>query len=170
MTRPAPDDSPATQASGLSAPIGLPGTVVTPAPPAPTNAPQSGVLYPNCYTWYVFLSALDILLTYLILHPLFSSPANAFDDLDSSGAIELRGREVNVIADWVIRQAGVPGMVLYKFLLVVLVIGICEIVGRRRYLTGLRVAEWAIALSCIPVIIALSQMGADVWSWLHNKS
>lgn len=135
------------------------------AQPTLTSPPHRGVLYPNCYTWYVFLSALDIMLTYLILHPLFSSPGTAFDATNPYGVYEQRGHEVNVLADWVIKLAGVPGMVVYKFALVALVIGICEIVGRRRFQIGLRVAEWAIALSCIPVIIALAQMGTDVWSW-----
>lgn len=119
------------------------------------------MLYANHYIWYIFVSALDIFLTYLILHPIFSSPSTAM--LDAPPPTEPRGREVNFLANWIIQLAGVPGMVVYKFALVAIVITICEIIGRKRFLTGRRVVEWAIALSCVPVALALYQMARDLW-------
>lgn len=131
------------------------------------------MLYPNAYVWFLFVASLDIVLTYLILHPLFSSPqVFALDRDDDEGPVvvvtaEERGREVNALADKVIQRYDVPGMVVYKFLLVVLVIGICEVIGRRRSSAGRRLAEWAVAISTIPVVVALVQMGMDLRHWFH---
>lgn len=95
----------------------------------------SPVLYPGPYTWFVFLAALDLLFTWVILH------------LDG-------GREVNILADWVIQRYGVVGSALYKAGLVGLVVCICEVVGRRRPQRGLRLAKWAVAVTAFPVILA----------------
>jgi hypothetical protein len=123
---------------------------------------KPSVRYPGPYVWFVFLSALDIILTYLILHPvLFSS------DLTMS---ESRGFEANALADWIIRRWDVPGMVVFKFALVVLVVGICELIGRRKDETGRRLAEWAVAITAIPVVVALVQMGLDLYFWFYPAS
>ena len=42
-------------------------------------------------------------------------------------------------------------MVFYKFALVVFVILLCQVVGRLRPATGRRLAEWAVAITFIPV-------------------
>ena len=91
------------------------------------------VLYPDLYTWFVFLSSLDLLLTWLILHA--------------------GGREVNAIADWVIRQFNVRGLIVFKFLVVMLVLCICEVVGRTRGHLGVKLARWAVVLTSFPVIV-----------------
>ena len=88
-------------------------------------------LYPNVYVWFVFVSFLDVMLTYVVL--------------------SLGGREVNHVANWVLQTFGIGGMVLFKFALVAVVILICETVGRRKLTTGRRLAEWAVAITCIPV-------------------
>jgi len=93
------------------------------------------VLYPTVYPWYVLMAALDIMVTWVIL--------------------VLGGHELNVLADWVIQRYDLPGVVSYKFALVVLVIVVCEIVGRRRYDAGLRLARWAVALTAFPVVVGL---------------
>jgi hypothetical protein len=95
-------------------------------------------LYPTLYTWYVFVSALDILFTWRILH------AN--------------GTEVNVLADWIINQQDIKGLAVFKFLTVAVVILICEVVGRRRYETGAKLARWAVALSAFPVVVGGAQL------------
>jgi hypothetical protein len=41
----------------------------------------------------------------------------------------------------------------------ILVISICEHVGRVRLATAKRVAEWAIAISAIPSVLSLTQLG-----------
>ena len=91
------------------------------------------VLYPDLYTWFVFLSSLDLLLTWLILHA--------------------GGREVNAIADWVIHQYNIQGLIAFKFMVVVLVLCICEVVGRMRVDLGVRLARWAVVLTSFPVIV-----------------
>jgi len=117
------------------------------------------VRYPNAYTWFVFLAALDVMLTYLILHPLLFPR--------DPGMTESRGREINTVAQRVIEHWGVPGMVVFKFLLVLMVIFTCEYIGRRRVETGRRLAEWAVAITTIPIVVALVQMVMDIYRWFH---
>lgn len=120
-----------------------------------TDRPPAGwhlrahVLYPVTYTWFVFLSAMDLMFTWTILH--------------------FGGREVNWVADHVIRRFGLVGVVALKFGVVTLVVCICEIVGRHRLETGRKLARWAIIISIIPVsagfiqlIIAISRIAQIV--------
>ncbi len=95
-------------------------------------------LYPALYTWYVFVSALDILFTWRILRA--------------------DGVEVNVLANWVIDQHDIRGLAVFKFLTVVVVILICEVVGRRQYETGAKLARWAVVLSAFPVVVGAAQL------------
>ncbi|RMF83910.1 MAG: hypothetical protein D6744_03945 [Planctomycetota bacterium] len=128
------------------------------------------MLYPNVYVWFVFVAALDVMCTYVILHPvLFPAPlppaaTPESPDLDAHllSAAEPRGQEVNALAAWVIEHGGMPGTVGYKFSLVLLIVLICEIVGRRRYRLGRRLAEWSVAITTIPVIVAIVQIARDV--------
>lgn len=94
--------------------------------------------YPNAYVWFIFVSAMDTLLTWLILH--------------------LGGFEANLLADAILRRFGLSGLVAFKFSLVVMVVLICEAVGRRNDVTGRRLAAWAAALSAIPVVVAFAQL------------
>ena len=95
-------------------------------------------LYPVLYTWYVFVSALDVLFTWRILRA--------------------DGIEVNVLASWVIDQHDKWGLVVFKFLTVVVVILICEVIGRRQYETGAKLARWAVVLSAFPVVVGAAQL------------
>ena len=92
-------------------------------------------LYPNQYLWFVFLSALDVLLTALAL---------------LNGA-----REANIVAAWMLRQYGVGGLILLKFTAVPIVIALCQIVGTHKPGTGQRLAEWVVALAAIPIVIGV---------------
>ena len=96
------------------------------------------LLYPGVYIWYVVLASFDIILTWIILN--------------------LGGREENALANWIFKHGGLVGAVIFKFATVVLVVVICEFVGRQRDKTGRRVAEWAIALTAIPVVVAIVQL------------
>ena len=128
------------------------------------------VLYPNIYVWFVFVAALDIMCTYIILHPvLFPDvlPPAAMpttDDLDEHFiyALEPRGREVNWLAAWVIEHGGMPGKVAYKFSLVMLIVLICEVVGHQRYRLGRKLAEWSVAITAVPVVVAIVQILRDI--------
>ena len=99
------------------------------------------VLYPNQYVWYVLASSLDLVMTNTVM--------NYF------GA-----QEVNTIADRAIKVFGFWGLIGLKFATVVLVVGICEFVGGKRPALGKRVAEWAVAISAVPVVSAVVQV---VW-------
>jgi len=93
------------------------------------------VLYPNAYVWFVLLAALDLMFTWIILH----------ND----------GHELNILADWVIQRFDLYGVVAYKFLLVLGVVAICEVIGRRNHRVGLRLAHWAVILTTVPVVVGL---------------
>jgi len=88
--------------------------------------------YQNAYVWLVFVSALDLFLTMLVL-------------------FWWTGREVNPIADAIIRHMGFGWTIVFKFALIVLVIVICEVVGRRNDRTGRMLAMVAIMISAFPV-------------------
>jgi hypothetical protein len=96
------------------------------------------VLYPGIYIWYVFFASLDVMLTWVILH--------------------MSGSEVNPIARWVIDHYDLAGMVIYKFLLVFFVVSVCEYVGRIQNKARLshRLAEISVAITALPVVIAVS--------------
>jgi hypothetical protein len=104
--------------------------------PVPGDKP---VLYPDRYAWYVLVSSLDIMLTVKLL-------------------IYLGAREVNMIAQKSIELFGTWGLIGLKFLSVILVVIICEYIGRRNYVTGRRLATAAIAVSLIPITAAIVQI------------
>jgi hypothetical protein len=142
-------------AGGAATPTGSARATGAPSPPRS----RGSVRYPNAYVWFIFVATLDIVLTYLILHPvLFARDLNM---------TESRGVEANTLANWFLQRWDVPGMVAFKFLLVVLVIVLCEVIGRRKSETGRRLAEWAVAITAIPVIVALVQMGFDLYTWFY---
>lgn len=96
------------------------------------------VLYPAIYPWVVLLAVLDIVLTWTVLR--------------------LGGWEVNGIAARVIDRWDVWGMIALKFAVIVLVLMICEYVGRRRPGMGLAVAVMAGVLNTVPVVAATGQL------------
>ena len=99
------------------------------------------VLYPDQYAWYILASALDIMVTVTVL-------------------THLGAREVNMLAQRSIDLFGTWGLIGLKFASVVLVVGICEFVGRRRPRAGRRLAMAAILISLIPVVSAMIQAAA----------
>ncbi len=96
------------------------------------------VLYPWLSLAFVFVSALDLLLTWVILH---------------NGGVE-----VNWVANAVIQQAGRWGLAVFKFLLVAFIVVMCDFVGRRRWETGRRLTQAGIVVTAIPVIFATLQI------------
>lgn len=99
-------------------------------------AVKPGVRYPNLYTWFVFVSALDAMFTYIVLH--------------------FGGAEANRLAAGVLEQWGFRGMVVYKFALITLVIVLCEVIGRKDDAWGRFLGFFGIALTCVPLVVALS--------------
>jgi hypothetical protein len=106
------------------------------AAPAGHAAAARGVLYPQPYLWYLFLSAMDVVFTTLIL---------------AAG-----GRELNMVAEWVLHRYGIRGMILLKFLMLTVVVLVCEFVGRHNHATGLKLSRWAVAASAFPVLVGAS--------------
>ncbi len=97
------------------------------------------VLYPDQYVWYVFASSLDIIVTVFVLS-------------------HLGMREANTFAQWSIDRFGTWGLIALKFLSVILVVCVCEFVGRRKHVLGRRLACWSILASLLPVLAALAQV------------
>jgi hypothetical protein len=91
--------------------------------------------YPDAYVWLVFVSALDVMLTWRIL--------------------EEGGVEINPIARFVIDMWALPGAILFKFGLMLFVILACEIVGRQKDRAGRLLAAFAVFVSAIPVVYSL---------------
>ncbi len=96
---------------------------------------REAVLYPDAYAWFVLFASMDIMLTVLILL--------------------MGGYEMNSVAAWVIRAFGLVGLVVYKFALVIVVVLVCELIGRVRHEVGRRVAVASIVLTLAPVVWSL---------------
>lgn len=92
--------------------------------------------YPNAYAWLLLLSALDVMLTWVLLH---------FPE----------GYEANPIAAAVIDRWGLEGMVVYKFLLITVFILICEGVGSLRDTTGRALSRISLLIAAVPVVWSL---------------
>ncbi len=71
-------------------------------------------------SWFLLACALDVVMTFLLLH------------LSASGHTTVRFVESNPLARWVIHHWGLPGMITFKAGLSVLVVGIAMVVYRVR--------------------------------------
>ena len=98
-------------------------------------SPSGGVQFPNLYTWFVFLSAMDVMLTWIVLH--------------------FGGVEVNHMANWFLHHWGLWGMIALKFTVVVVILILCEFLARRDRAMARRIAVWAVVLNALPVITAV---------------
>jgi hypothetical protein len=101
--------------------------------------------YQSGYVWFVFVSSLDIMLTWLILNK--------------------GGIEVNPVAKLVIDSWGLPGAIGFKFALTLFVIIACEITGRHKDQTGRNLIIIAIVLSTVPVVWSLVLLLSE---WLQG--
>ncbi len=88
--------------------------------------------FPSAYLWFILLSSIDIMMTWLIL--------------------ALGGQELNVLAQAVIQHFGLVGMILFKFALVLFVIIMCEIIGRKEHPTAKKLILISIIITCIPIV------------------
>ncbi len=94
------------------------------------SSPQ--VCYPNAYVWLVLVSALDLMLTMLVL-------------------FVWEGFEANPVAEAIIAEMGYVWAIVFKFAIVVMVIIICEYIGRRDKRGGQSLAVGAVVINSIPV-------------------
>lgn len=100
---------------------------------------RAPTLFPNHYCWYLLVCCLDLALTNLVIG-------------------RFGATEVNALASRAIEVGGFWGLIALKFATVLVVIGVIELVGRRRPVTGHRLAECAIVVSGIPVVATLAQL------------
>lgn len=105
-------------------------------PPGARRLGSTPMRYPNAYVWLLFFSAMDIMLTWVIF---------------TNG-----GREVNPIAEQVIFRWGLDGMILYKFILVLFFILMCEFIGKQRDRTGQRLSQLGVLIAAFPVCWSLT--------------
>ena len=82
-------------------------------------------LYLHLHRWFLTLAAIDVLLTSVVL--------------------SLGGQEANIVPQAVLARAGLGGMVALKTASVILVLLVCELVGRKREPVGRGLALGAIA-------------------------
>lgn len=117
-------------------------------PPAPepvrTGFFRRAVMYPDRYAWYVLASTLDIMTTVLVLTHLGFREANSFAQ-----------KSIDYFGTW--------GLIGLKFVSVIVVVAICEFVGRQRASLGRTVATLAIVASLFPVLFAIAQILAAWW-------
>jgi len=113
----------------------------SPSPSGPAPAPTVSwlrlppVRYPNAYVWFVFFSALDIMLTWAIL--------------------KRGGQEVNPLAHQVISAWGLNGAIIFKFSLTIMVVLVCEFTARQRERLARALAMLAMIVSGVPVFYSL---------------
>jgi hypothetical protein len=96
--------------------------------------------FQNDYVWIIFVSSLDIMLTWKIL--------------------DAGGIEVNPVAALVIDEWGMHGAIAFKFALMMWVIVICEVLARLRRRAGKFLAVTAIVISASPVVWSLFLLSA----------
>jgi len=92
------------------------------------------VLYPNAYVWLVFVSAMDVIMTRIVL---------AFG-----------GSEVNPVALLAIKGGGLWGLIVFKFAIIAGVIVLCEFIGRHKYGTGRWLSIFGVVISALPSLWA----------------
>jgi hypothetical protein len=105
----------------------------TPDPLGFAHAPE--MHFQNAYVWIIFVSSLDIMLTWKIL--------------------DRGGIEVNPLAALVIDAWGMHGAIAFKFALMMWVIVVCEVLARLRRGAGKFLAVTAVAVSASPVAWSL---------------
>lgn len=104
---------------------------------------RQSAIHQDLCVWFVFLSALDVMLTWIVLH--------------------WGGSEVNSLANWIIDRWDILGLVAFKFGIVTLVICMIHVIARRSEPAARHLAEWAVALATIPVVLALVQLAYRGW-------
>ena len=101
--------------------------------------------YQNAYVWLVFVSALDIILTMIVLH-------------------HWEGEEVNPFAERLMTELGFGWAILFKFSMMLAAVISCEVVGRRNDRVGRRLSVAAVVINGFPVAFTLGLLWAvDPW-------
>lgn len=103
---------------------------------------QTKLRLPYCHAWIIAVGTLDILVTTIIL--------------------SLGGAEANPIAAAILAVYGISGMVVYKYVCILLLIIGCEVVARSRIDTAQRLAMLVVAISAAPVVWGSLQLSTLV--------
>jgi hypothetical protein len=93
--------------------------------------------YQNAYVWLVFVSALDIILTALVIYV-------------------WGGDEVNPVTDHVIQEMGFVWAIIFKFAMMLVAVIVCEVIGRQSNRAGRRLAVAAVVINGVPVVFTLT--------------
>jgi hypothetical protein len=106
--------------------------------------------YQNQYVWFLFFASLDIMLTWAIL--------------------KREGSEVNPVARLVIDMWDLPGAIAFKFCSILVVITVCEVIGRMQDRTARWLANVSVFVSSLPVFYSLALLtwhtfSADGLAW-----
>lgn len=101
------------------------------------------MLFPSEYVWLVFVSSLDIMLTWAILRR--------------------GGTEVNPIAALIIDRWGLAGSIGFKFSIMLFVILVCEHIGRHQHGTARWLSRVAVVVSAIPPVWSIGLLGYHIW-------
>jgi len=92
--------------------------------------------YQNRYVWLVFVSAMDVILTMLVL-------------------FVWKGSEVNPVAESIIYGRGIGWAIAFKFAMMLTVVLVCEVAGRISDMTGRKLATAAVVINALPVAYTL---------------
>ncbi len=103
------------------------------APESPVPEARPHLRFPDAYAWLVFVSAVDLMLTWGIV-------------------FELGGVEINPLAAHILHLAGFPGMIIFKFGVMIAVIVVCEFIAKHAEPTARRLAIVAVAISAFPIL------------------
>ena len=107
--------------------------------------------YPNEYVWLVFVSGMDLALTWLILGELEGEEINPVARFILEG---LKGEQANPFDNSLLSLVGYRGLIVFKFCLILFVMLVCEILGRRADKSGRLLARVGVGISAIPMIVS----------------
>ena len=100
--------------------------------------------FPELYVWLLFVSSLDIMLTWVILRD--------------------GGSEVNPVARIVIDAWGLNGAILFKFALILFVIIACEVIARSRPHVARLLIWFGVLISSFPPVWSVTLLALHAGS------
>lgn len=116
--------------------------------------------YPNEYVWLVFVSSMDVVLTWLILNGLEGEEINPVAKFILEG---FKGVSSNPFDNSVLNLVGYNGLILFKFCLILFVMLVCEFVGRRSDRAGRRLARFGVLVSALPMLVSFFLLFTEVF-------
>jgi hypothetical protein len=115
--------------------------------------------YPNEYVWLVFVSGMDVVLTWLIIEGLEGEEFNPVARFILEG---LRGEQSSPFDNSMLGLIGYNGLIVFKFCLILFVMLVCEIAGRRNDRAGRRLARFGVGISAVPIVVSFALLITEV--------